>query len=273
MAPIPDKYRAPDYYRIGLIREPCEYHASEYLWGRHQQAHDGGPTSSYLGYMRYALRGQGLDNVYETPDVAAGFKAWLKLIHHLNGPNAPPTCGVLGARLWTQVINRTAAATINHAPLNRPKSCVAHGRNNSWRKPCDAPCPIGDCMFQASDHLRTTCREEVEAFDDAFPFDCWLRVDRMEDDFVECMSKYDRGGGLGERAKALITNQRQVNHMNGRPSCAQMYYDKEAADLVYALDGGAAKLFGYTGGCCQPHPSSHMPVVHGTKRGLVPKAV
>ena len=52
---------------------------------------------------------------------------------------------------------------------------------------------------------------------------------------------------------------KQVNHVEGRMSCAQMH-DDETAELVYRLDGDVAKLFGYTAGCCRPHPNSRMPL-------------
>ena len=75
--------------------------------------------------MRYALEGQGLGYLYETANVAAGFKTWLKYTHHQLGPEATRSCGVLGARLWTQVVNQKAAATINNAPQNRSKQVDA----------------------------------------------------------------------------------------------------------------------------------------------------
>ena len=233
-APIRRRFRAPSYFRIGLIREPCDYHASEYLWGRRHKLSEAG-----LGLMRYALEGQGLGYLYETTNVAAGFKTWLKYTHHQLGPEATRSCGVLGARLWTQVVNQTAAATINNAPLNRSTPCVAKGAY--WSRKCPKPCPIGDCMFQAPEHLRSACHAEVGAFEDAYPFDCWLRTDRLADDFVECLVKYD--SGLGPRLEALMRDRnqsKQVNHMDGRMSCAQMH-DHETAELVYRLDGGVGQ--------------------------------
>ena len=251
-APIRPRFRAPSYFRIGLIREPCDYHASEYLWGRRHKLSEAG-----LGLMRYALEGQGLGYLYETANVAAGFKTWLKYTHHQLGPEATRSCGVLGARLWTQVVNQKAAAAINNFPLNRSTPCVAKGAY--WSRKCPEPCPIGDCMFQAPEHLRSACHAEVGAFEDAYPFDCWLRTDRLADDFVECLVKYD--SGLGPRLEALMRDRnqsKQVNHVEGRMSCAQMH-DDETAELVYRLDGDVAKLFGYTAGCCRPHPNSQMP--------------
>ena len=139
--------------------------------------------------MRYALEGQGLGYLYETANVAAGFKTWLKYTHHQLGPEATRSCGVLGARLWTQVVNQKAAAAINNFPLSRSTPCVAKGAY--WSRKCPEPCPIGDCMFQAPEHLRSACHAEVGAFEGAYPSDCWLRTDRLADDFVECLVKYE----------------------------------------------------------------------------------
>lgn len=251
-APIRDLDARSRYFRIGLIREPCDYHASEYLWGRRF----GQLRESGLGFMRYALQAQGLGYLYENPNVQAGFKAWLKLTHHQVGPSPSPSCGVLGARLWTQLINKTAAATINR--LARPESCVVQGESlhGRWSRVCDPPCPIGDCMFQSSAQLRSICKEEVANFE-ARPFDCWLRTERLSDDFSECMVKYDPS--LSIRIESLMKQDHQdpKNQMATRPSCASMY-DNDTAKLVYELDGDVAGIFGYTG-CCHPHPGSRMP--------------
>lgn len=171
-------------FASGSFESRADYHASEYLWGRRHKLSEAG-----LGLMRYALEGQGLGYLYETANVAAGFKTWLKYTHHQLGPEATRSCGVLGARLWTQVVNQKAAAAINSFPLNRSTPCVAKGAY--WSRKCPEPCPIGDCMFQVPEHLRSACHAEVGAFKDACPFDCWLRTDRLADDFVECLVKYE----------------------------------------------------------------------------------
>ena len=86
-------------FASGSFESRADYHASEYLWGRRHKLSEAG-----LGLMHYALEGQGLGYLYETANVAAGFKTWLKYTHHQLGPEATRSCGVLGARLWTQVV-------------------------------------------------------------------------------------------------------------------------------------------------------------------------
>lgn len=105
---VPARFWSSSYFRIGLIREPCEYHVSEYLWGRRLRNF----SLQGLGEMRYALEGQGVGGLYQG-DVRSGFKSWLKFITKQDVPNPQLSCGMLGARLWTQVINATAARLIN----------------------------------------------------------------------------------------------------------------------------------------------------------------
>ena len=117
-----DPHWDDDHFRVGLIREPCDYAVSEYMFGRRTNFTDSG-----LGHMRYSLTGQGFGELYEG-DEKAGFKRWLRFVHGLNEhdgkdgrgrlvlerhDDAAQHCGLLSIRFWTQIVDTDAAYKIN----------------------------------------------------------------------------------------------------------------------------------------------------------------
>mmetsp|Transcript_45527 Transcript_45527/g.143227 ORF Transcript_45527/g.143227 Transcript_45527/m.143227 type:complete len:437 (+) Transcript_45527:442-1752(+) len=273
---MPAKFWSSSYFRIGLIREPCEYHVSEYLWGRRLKNF----SLQGLGDMRYALEGQGVGSLYQG-DVRSGFKSWLKFITKQDIPNPQLSCGVLGARLWTQIINATAARLINRpvgqlrrepgqrcvATIARPNQtrrhcaiCRLNNEHTIQTRSCALPCPLADCMRSAPGDLGSACHAEVSSFRrEDRPFDCWLRTDRLQNDFLQCMKLCN--SRIATRAESMIQRERNrtVNEMI-RPAgtmCDELH-DRETASLVYRLDGAIARQFGYSDGCCRPHPAAGM---------------
>ena len=261
---FPPEYFAENYFRIGLMREPCSYAVSEYMWGRRLGSFEGRELpGTGAGFMRYALSGQGHADLYNG-DVKEGFRKWLRFIHSPpprdmgqpfdRSPQMPP-CGLLAMRFWTQVVNASAAARIN-AYRKAVLPCFTIDPKTNTTRPCPKSCPLADCVRAAPAELLAACAKEVPSFNIS-RFDCWLRTEQLADDFVACMNLYQARGGRPElavtRLRAVVNRSWNVDKSAHLLSCERMYVN-ETRTLVWHADGGVARLFGYTG-CCQPAAS------------------
>jgi hypothetical protein len=119
------------------------------------------------------------------------------------------------------------------------------------------------------------------------PLDCWLRTDHLKPDFEACAERFvQRGGSLGapdaaKRPPVQPWEARAANssandgfavsrHAAGEafadrrntqsyPKCAELFADQALRDLVYRVDGGLAKQFGFDECCGASRRGSPMP--------------
>ena len=236
----------PAFFRIGLIREPCSYYASEYFWGRAGR----GFFARMLNSTRY-----GLKDLY-TGSINRSFAEWVRII---NGGNKTQRCGLLSTRLWAQVLAPRVATAINS---KRP-GCDAPG--SPWEKTLrmsrgqGCPCPLADCQFSMSSNDHERCVADIEKHDALQNFDCWLRTEQLGDDFDTCLYRYAARGGVPKHVTSRPTN------ANFHPSCASLFDESSNLDLqraVYDAEGQLAQRFGWTSGRCRPHSSTKMPLTH-----------
>jgi len=275
---MPDELRNDkNLFRIGLVREPCDYYLSEYKW----RYEGNGWLHMHLGHESKAEGEEYEQRFYSKKGDPDQFKDWL---YHISGvarpgeekPDRPTStvdrCGLLSMRMWLQNINGKAAALINEeygqALLLDPKNktykahdtCafmdeIAH-RLGEKLEHSVCPCPLGDCARGAADKYHRICAKEVVSTNKLDNYDCWIRTDHTSEDMQECMEKFKERGGT---VNMPPLDQLDTIHGNSNPAdftCSDMY-DAESSKLVMSLDGGLMKKFGYKG-CCKPHPSKAM---------------
>ncbi|KAJ1445462.1 hypothetical protein M885DRAFT_626152 [Pelagophyceae sp. CCMP2097] len=154
-----------------------------------------------------------------------------------DAPGASPRCGLASMRLWTQVAT----------------------------------------------HLQ--CVEDMQHFKFRHPFDCWLRTDNLKPDLEQCAQRFlKRGGKWGEAdtnrrppvmpweargaansstvfGASAAADEPFADRRNTQSylTYAELFVDADLRDLVYKLDGGLAKQFGFDTCCGASRRGSPMP--------------
>lgn len=227
------------FFRIGAVREPCDYYVSEYFWG-----------IAGRGWLMHQLKREGLYESFYDGSKAA-FKKWL---YYISGLKSNATllssdrCGLLSMRVWSQDFNANAVREINDAyrSTDASASCASEEEDG-------CPCPVANCAAAASADHHDHC---TKGFTDSNlgSYDCWIRAEHLDDDMRECMIKYVSRGGV---ATIAPSSKPTVTNTNGHPSCESMY-DAESEGLINLIDGKLRDAFGYAE-CCKPHPGDKMP--------------
>jgi hypothetical protein len=225
------------YFKIGLVREPCAFYNSVYNWGPDH------------GFLHLDMKDTHSLSNYWAPKNKEHFKAFLQ---HLLGTQSEVKCGVLSMRTWTQVTSPDGLEKVN-AWFKKNSNHPCKGRSYHSH-PC--PAPLGDFVKDVPRDAHEHCNRDMQSSKRIDDVDCWLRTESLSSDFVECMAKFKQDGGeLSAGYSPDITKRR--NNGNPHASCQEMY-DPELAALVEKVDGAYAKRFGYTGKCCEKHPSLEM---------------
>lgn len=262
------------------MREPCSYYQSVYEWGRtarrgwlfYQVALAEGrpelyPRAGTLEARRKAFadwvyfthfgaelqaqaraalevveasgvaaadRRRGLPPWRQGPShLAAGEKAWL-LEHRAN-----TTCGILSTRLWAALVDPGRARAVNQRAA--PKGC--HQGLEQMRTSTDqaCPCPLAECSRAMTPEDHAACRRETRAA--VLGFDCWIRTDALDADFVACMDKYRARGGQIDNA-TLSAWLGKSRHMSPhKDSCDDLVIGSGVERLVQALEAPYLELF------------------------------
>jgi len=241
----PDLWES-DFFKVGVIREPCAYYLSLYRWGISQ----GGEH-----WLARHLKQQGLgERFYGGGGSKGQFKDFVMFLSGTEDDRldyyntSEELCGLMSMRLWTQILNPTTMDQINAVYDQSPACNEPFGM-----KPC--PCPLGDFVRLVPAALRAQCHRDI-AGPRLAEFDCWLRTERLQDDFSECMAKFSSRGGLLFKD----WHQRALQaHNQMTPVVCEDWYDPELAAFVERRDGALARRFGYSGKCCEQHPHTSMP--------------
>eukprot|EP00418_Pyrodinium_bahamense_P098801 CAMPEP_0179036434 /NCGR_PEP_ID=MMETSP0796-20121207/13615_1 /TAXON_ID=73915 /ORGANISM="Pyrodinium bahamense, Strain pbaha01" /LENGTH=338 /DNA_ID=CAMNT_0020732719 /DNA_START=72 /DNA_END=1088 /DNA_ORIENTATION=+ len=224
---MPVKWKGPDHFRIGLVREPCEYYVSAFFWGQRKR-----------GWLRNALVNKyHKTTLYSNP---SKFAEWASFVV---GPNATRTggCGLLSMRYWAALVNPEAAQQIN----------IASGAEDED----ESPCPLRDCGRMAPAETLETCQYETNHT--RVPFDCWLRTDNLLPDLKDCLAKFvQKGGQLKPQWRDMVSGNHVLN-ANKHLNCTLIVPTKTEA-MIRHLERSYYERFGFKG-CCQPHPGNTMP--------------
>ena len=262
----------PNFFRIGVVREPCDYYVSEFFWGRTGQAKnslglmtehkDGGGSPHHTkGWLAYALGARGRGALYDgskpTQDL---FLSWLKAVvgssitkeEEGSSGELKDRCGLESIRFWTQVVSPSASARINERARQQKgyEGCI---NNPSAAKAGHAcPCPLGECAHAATSEEHASCTRDIAAFDLSL-FDCWLHLDTVDSDLNNCLIRYQkRGGALQVKLNATpVINKApsaKAMHASARSQCSDMHTN-ETANLVSQTEASFVSKFGL-GQCC-----------------------
>lgn len=195
-----------DYFRVGVVREPCDYYVSEYFWGRtgrgiteERKPIDPGDSFSHgAGWLAFSLAARGREALYGGDATPGAFASWVEEValpaerdaeEALSPLGRPPRCGLESIRFWTQVAQPLASERINKANQSgceNTKSAMVSGRG--------CPCPLGECAREASNEAHAKCVRDIEDFD-LSKFDCWLRLQTVDEDLELCLRKFRSRGG------------------------------------------------------------------------------
>jgi len=254
-------------FRIGMVREPCDYYFSEYKW----RFEGNGWLHMHLS-QEAAKAGEDYElKFYGTEGNQKQFKDWL---YHISGVAKPgeksknhgsgvvkPTstddrCGLFSMRIWLQNINGNVTKQIND-DYSAYETCsfmddISTQTFQEHTPIGHCPCPLGDCAGTSAAKYHKQCASELATTDDFNQYDCWIRTDHASDDLRECMELYKKRGGTANLPDKLEA----ANTAPADFTCDSMF-DAETEQLVMGIDGTLSKKFGYTG-CCKPHPSKDM---------------
>mmetsp|Transcript_21174 Transcript_21174/g.61103 ORF Transcript_21174/g.61103 Transcript_21174/m.61103 type:complete len:175 (-) Transcript_21174:41-565(-) len=164
-------------------------------------------------------------------------------------PKPGSSCGLLSLRFWTQVVNVTAQYVLNRRLRKQ------HEQECQGMQPC--PVPLGDFGGSIDSEMDRMCKTDLAAFDLA-KLDCWVRADRLDNDFAECMDKYERRGGILKMSTSQLTTLVPPERVTEHPPCKEMF-DRPLGQLVEGLDRLYADIFGYPGTCCAAGPLEPWP--------------
>lgn len=232
-----------NYFRIGVIREPCSYYNSLYHWGKY-------PWESQHGWTARHLDQKGLGKrFYGGGHDKDKFHDWLRYMNDIQNGTVRGIwgCGLLSMRFWTQLINPEALSRLNAFYAERTHSGSCTGMERS------CPVPLGDFIADSPEEFLKNCSAEIAKFDFS-KFDCWIRLDHMHEDFGSCLNKYMKRGGIV--LDAIETPIK--DNVNRHPSCEDMY-DPDSSMWVNNADGELKRRFGFTGQCCTAHQGDSMP--------------
>uniref|UniRef100_A0A7S1FFF0 Sulfotransferase domain-containing protein n=1 Tax=Noctiluca scintillans TaxID=2966 RepID=A0A7S1FFF0_NOCSC len=223
---IGEQFWAPDYFRIGLAREPCSYYKSLFYEG----------NIIRNGFLHYAIKKTNREYLY---DDVTRFSDWVEHVTATDRAHAPNVhgCGALSMRFWVATLNASAA----------------HYVNQHWeRKTADVktwirrykPCPLADCAFNAPQEVLDFCQRDLaQKGQKLSQFDCWIRVESLFEDFDICMERYRQRGGTVRGYTHESKNVRNV------PSCNSTVTERDRI-LIDRVDQQYTALFGYNGKCC-----------------------
>jgi len=228
---IRDEFLEGRYFRVGTIREPCSYYLSLYQYGRSREA--GHWLARDLAHRGFRDRFYGGE---KRPEQFRDF-----LLHILGFDDMPAAkqdvgCGYMSLRVWTQLIMRTLGQELNRRVCDE--------------RECEVPpVPLGDFARLISEDLKRQCHQDFVHSHVLTGFDCWLHMERSQDEFRECVERFVGEGGLvnqGWESKIDSLSTTVLRH----PVVCKNWYDEDLATLIERMDGPLARKMGYSGKCC-----------------------
>ena len=237
-----------NHFRIGVVREPCDYYVSEYLWGLTGRAESGvaglGPHNETTvafdhprGWLAFALAAQGNAALYNSPSSPTAFAAWLE---HVTRHREGERCGLLSMRLWTQVVRPEALHAINRPGCLQTREAQLSGNG--------CACPLADCAGAASAADHAACRQDLRATNVSALFDCWLRLSNVDADLAACLHQYRQRGGHCFVQAPTSGQKANAYHANPHAGC-EHFHTLETAAAIERVDGLFTEQFGFDA-CC-----------------------
>eukprot|EP00929_Paragymnodinium_shiwhaense_P038437 TRINITY_DN20301_c0_g1_i1.p1 TRINITY_DN20301_c0_g1~~TRINITY_DN20301_c0_g1_i1.p1 ORF type:complete len:349 (+),score=39.32 TRINITY_DN20301_c0_g1_i1:102-1148(+) len=234
-------YHSPDFFRIGNVRNPCDYLLS--MWAFQSSPYGDSTGHGKIPHQCMAktlslrgnseaepeeLYGKDMDGHFSSDDDIKRFRQWVR--------------ASAGSKVHYLSYRSYLAAQVD---------------------PYTSPLPIWDdgqylgCLGQLNATEEAHIAETLAAMDLSDRYDCLIHTETLQDDLRSCMMQYAQRVEDTQKREILVKKIAAVTDVmgtsnRGQHGTCEQYFDSDTAAFVWAREGDFASKVGYSKCCGRP---------------------